>query len=92
MKITMSKLDVFQKWLPIKGSNMNLFQLSMGENIILEKVESVTNVGNKIGFKGSLYEFTIFMDSGREISISNENNIPLIKEQEALLKAIQKLK
>jgi hypothetical protein len=30
------------------------------------------------------------MDSGREISVSDENNTSLIKEQEALLKAIKK--
>lgn len=71
---------------------MTIFPLSTGANIILEKIESITNVDNKVGFKGSLYEFTIHMDSGREISITDDSNLSLIKEQEALLKAIQKLK
>ncbi len=71
---------------------MNLFELSTGETIVLERIESITNVDNKVGFKGSLYEFIIYMDSGREIAISNENNLPLIKEQETLLKALAKAK
>jgi len=71
---------------------MNLFELSIGETIVLERVESVTKVDNKIGFKGSLYEFVIHMDSGREISITDDNNLPLIKEQESLLKALTKAK
>ncbi len=71
---------------------MTVFPLSTGENIILEKVESVTKVDHKHGYKGALYEYTIFMDSGREISVSDENNISLIKEQESLLKAIAKIK
>ena len=70
---------------------MNLFELSTGETIALERVESVTQVDNKIGFKGSLYDFTIFMESGRVISVVNEDNIPLIKEQEDLLKALKKV-
>ena len=70
---------------------MNLFELSTGETIVLERVESITNVDNKVGFKGSLYDFTIFMDSGRVISVVNEDNIPLIKEQENLLKALKKI-
>jgi len=88
----MLKSNAFQNFLSIKGQKMTVFPLSIGENIILEKIEAVTNVDNKVGFKGSLYEFTIFMDSGREISVTDDNNLPLIKEQEALLKAIQKLK
>ncbi len=71
---------------------MTTFPLSTGENIVLEKVESITQVDHKQGYKGALYEYTIFMDSGREISISNESNIILIKEQESLLKAISKIK
>lgn len=71
---------------------MTIFPLSTGENIIVEKIESITNVDNKVGFKGSLHEFTIFMDSGREISITNDSNLPLIKEQEELLKLIKKVK
>ncbi len=71
---------------------MTTFTLSTGENIVLEKVESITQVDHKQGYKGALYEYTIFMDSGREISVSDENNISLIKEQESLLKAISKLK
>lgn len=71
---------------------MTIFPLSTGENIIVEKIESITKVDHKQGYKGALYEFVIFMDSGREISISNENNVPLIKEQETLLKVIQKIK
>ena len=86
----MLKLDVFQKSLMIKGQKMTIFPLSTGENIIIEKVESITDVDNKIGFKGSLYEFIIHMDSGREISITDDGNLILIKEQEALLKAIKK--
>jgi hypothetical protein len=86
----MLKLDVFQKKLLNKGQKMTIFPLSTGENIIIEKVESITDVDNKIGFKGSLYEFTIHMDSGREISITDDDNLILIKEQEALLKAIKK--
>ena len=86
----MLKLDVFQKSLMIKGQKMTIFPLSTGENIIVEKIESITDVDNKIGFKGSLYEFTIHMDSGREISITDDDNLILIKEQEALLKAIKK--
>ena len=82
---------MFQKLL-IKDKDMTVFPLSTGENIIVEKVESVTNVDNKIGFKGSLYDFTIFMDSGRVISVSNEDNLPLIKEQEELLKLLKKIK
>lgn len=70
---------------------MNLFELSTGETIALERVESVTNVGNKVGFKGSLHEFTIYMSSGREICITNEDNLPLIKEQDSLIKALKKL-
>ena len=83
---------MFQKLLRIKGQEMTVFPLSTGENIIVEKIESVTNVDNKIGFKGSLYEFTIIMDSGREISITDDNNLILIKEQEELLKQIKKIK
>ncbi len=71
---------------------MTVFPLSTGENIILEKVESITKVDHKQGYKGALYEYTIFMDSGREISVSDEENLPLIKEQESLLKAIAKIK
>ena len=71
---------------------MTIFPLSTGENIILEKVESVTKVDHKQGYKGALYEYTIFMDSGREISVSDEANLLLIKEQETLLKAISKIK
>ena len=71
---------------------MTIFPLSTGENIIVEKIESISNVGNKIGFKGSLYEFTIVMDSGREISITDDDNLVLIKEQEELLKLIKKIK
>lgn len=71
---------------------MNLFELSTGETIVLERIESITNVDNKVGFKGSLYEFIIYMESGREVAITNENNLPLIKEQEALLKALAKAK
>ena len=71
---------------------MTVFPLSTGENIIVEKIESITNVDNKVGFKGSLYEFTIVMDSGREISITDDNNLILIKEQEELLKQIKKIK
>ena len=70
---------------------MNLFELSTGETIALERVESVTNVGNKVGFKGSLYEFVINMTSGREICITAEDNIPLIKEQGDLIKALKKV-
>ena len=88
----MSRLNVFQKILLTKGQKMNLFELSIGETIVLERIESISGVNNKVGFKGSLYEFTIHMDSGREISISNENNLLLIKEQESLLKALSKLK
>ena len=86
----MLKLDVFQKKLLNKGQKMTIFPLSTGENIIIEKIESITNVDHKQGYKGALYEFTIYMDSGREISVSDENNTSLIKEQEALLKAIKK--
>ena len=85
-------LNVFQRLLRIKGQEMTVFPLSTGENIIVEKIESITNVDNKIGFKGSLYEFTIVMDSGREISITDDNNLILIKEQEELLKQIKKIK
>lgn len=81
---------VLFKDLSIKGSKMHLFELSTGETIALERVESVTNVGNKVGFKGSLYEFTIYMSSGREICITNEDNLPLIKEQDSLIKALKK--
>lgn len=49
---------------------MTTFPLSTGENIVLEKVESITQVDHKQGYKGALYEYTIFMDSGREISVS----------------------
>lgn len=83
---------MFQKLLKIEGQKMTIFPLSTGENIIVEKIESITNVDNKVGFKGSLYEFTIFMDSGREISITDDNNLVLIKEQEELLKLIKKIK
>ena len=83
---------MFQKLLRIKGQEMTIFPLSTGENIIVEKIESITNVDNKVGFKGSLYEFTIVMDSGREISITDDNNLILIKEQEELLKQIKKIK
>lgn len=85
-------LNVFQRLLRIKGQEMTVFPLSTGENIIVEKIESITNVDNKVGFKGSLYEFTIVMDSGREISITDDNNLILIKEQEELLKQIKKIK
>ena len=85
-------LNVFQRLLRIKGQEMTIFPLSTGENIIVEKIESITNVDNKVGFKGSLYEFTIVMDSGREISITDDNNLILIKEQEELLKQIKKIK
>ena len=78
----MSRLNVFQKILPTKGQEMNLFELSTGETIVLEKIESITCVDNKVGFKGSLYEFTIHMDSGRQIHVSNEHETSLIKEQE----------
>lgn len=71
---------------------MTVFSLSTGNNIIVEKIESISNVDNKVGFKGSLYEFTIHMDSGREISISADDNLPLIKEQEELLKLLKKIK
>lgn len=87
----MSKLNVFQKWLLTKESKMNLFELSTGETIVLERIESISDVDNKVGFKGSLYEFTIHMDSGREINISNENNLLLIKEQENLIRALKKV-
>ena len=70
---------------------MTIFTLSTGESIILEKVESISCVDNKTGFKGSLYDFTIFMNSGRVISIVNEDNIPLIKEQDNLLRALKKV-
>jgi len=70
---------------------MTVFPLSTGENIIVEKIESITNVDNKVGFKGSLYEFTIYMDSGREVSVTGDDNLVLIKEQEALTKAIKKI-
>ena len=83
---------MFQKFLKIEGQKMTVFPLSTGENIILEKVESITQVDHKQGYKGALYEYTIFMDSGREISISDDSNLPLIKEQESLLKAISKIK
>lgn len=83
---------MFQKLLKIEGQKMTVFPLSTGENIILEKVESITKVDHKQGYKGALYEYTVFMDSGREISVSDENNISLIKEQEFLLKAIAKIK
>lgn len=83
---------MFQKLLKIEGHKMTIFPLSTGENIILEKVESITKVDHKQGYKGALYEYTIFMDSGREISVSDEENLLLIKEQESLLKIIQKLK
>lgn len=82
---------MFQK-ISNKGQKMTTFPLSNGENIILEKIESISDVDNKVGFKGSLYEFTIYMDSGREINISNENNLLLIKEQESLIRALTKLK
>lgn len=71
---------------------MTIFPLSTGENIIVEKIESITDVDNKIGFKGSLYEFTIHMDSGREISITADVNLSLIKEQEEIIKLIKKIK
>lgn len=71
---------------------MTIFPLSTGENIIVEKIESITDVDNKIGFKGSLYEFTIHMDSGREISITADDNLSLIKEQEEIIKLIKKIK
>jgi hypothetical protein len=83
---------VFQKLLKIEGQKMTTFTLSTGENIVLEKVESITKVDHKQGYKGALYEYTIFMDSGREISVSHEENLFLIKEQESLLKAISKIK
>ena len=84
--------NVFQKYLMIKGQKMTIFPLSTGENIIVEKIESITDVDNKIGFKGSLYEFTIHMDSGREISITADDNLPLIKEQKELISLIKKTK
>jgi len=86
----MLKLNVFQRCLSIKGQKMNLFELSTGETIVVEKIESITNVDHKNGYKGSLYEFTIFMDSGRTIHVSNEDNKPLIKEQEKLLYIIKR--
>jgi hypothetical protein len=86
----MLKLDVFQKKLLNKGQKMTIFPLSTGENIIIEKIESITNVDHKQGYKGALYQFTIYMDSGRDISISDENNTSLIKEQESLIKVIKK--
>jgi hypothetical protein len=69
---------------------MDIFSLSTGESIVINKIESITQVDYKQGYKGALYEFVICMDSGREISVTNENNLPLIKEQESLIKAIKK--
>lgn len=86
----MSKLNVFQKILPTKGQKMNLFELSTGETIVLEKIESVSRVDNKVGFKGSLYEFTIHLDSGRQIHVTDDNQQLLIKEQLLLLKSLSK--
>lgn len=71
---------------------MNTYTLSTGEDIVLNKIESISSVDHKNGYKGALYEFVIYMDSGREISISHADNLPLIKERDLLLKNIQKSK
>jgi hypothetical protein len=71
---------------------MKHYTLSTGDTIILSKIESISFLNNKTGYKGALHSFTIHMDSGHEILVENIEDAKLFMERDYLLKLLEKEK